>query len=250
MQQQLIATFLVAVVFAGLHAVGPALGFLRSTPRSVWLSISGGVAVAYVFVHVLPDLATSQADFSRELEKMTGAVSSIERHTYIIALLGLSVFYGLYRLARQSRITRERQGQDGGPSLGVYRINLGAYAIYNVLIGYLLVHREEMDTRGLIIYAVAMGLHFLLNDQALREEHGAIYDARGRWLLAGAPIVGWALGYLVTLHPLAITTLFAFLMGGVVLNVLKEELPQERESSFWAFALGAALYSALLILTR
>ena len=32
-----------------------------------------------------------------------------------------------------------------------------------------------------------------------------------------------------------------------MLNVLKEELPRERESRFWAFALGAALYSALLL---
>jgi hypothetical protein len=41
--------------------------------------------------------------------------------------------------------------------------------------------------------------------------------------------------------------LFAFLAGGVVLNVLKEELPEERESRFWAFALGAASYTALLL---
>jgi hypothetical protein len=31
------------------------------------------------------------------------------------------------------------------------------------------------------------------------------------------------------------------------MNVLKEELPEERESHFWAFALGAALYSVILL---
>jgi hypothetical protein len=31
------------------------------------------------------------------------------------------------------------------------------------------------------------------------------------------------------------------------MNVLKEELPEERESRFWAFALGAALYTMLLL---
>jgi hypothetical protein len=35
--------------------------------------------------------------------------------------------------------------------------------------------------------------------------------------------------------------------GGVILNVLKEELPEERQSKFWAFALGAAIYAALLV---
>jgi hypothetical protein len=33
----------------------------------------------------------------------------------------------------------------------------------------------------------------------------------------------------------------------VVLNVLKEELPKERESRFWWFALGVFLYTALLL---
>lgn len=45
----------------------------------------------------------------------------------------------------------------------------------------------------------------------------------------------------------ALALLFAFLAGGVVLNVLKEELPEERESRFGAFALGLAAYAALLL---
>lgn len=40
----------------------------------------------------------------------------------------------------------------------------------------------------------------------------------------------------------------AFLGGGVVLNVLKEEVPSERQSRFWAFAAGAAGYAALLLM--
>ena len=101
-----------------------------------------------------------------------------------------------------------------------------------------------------IVYAVAMGFHFVVNDQGLREDHGAAYDKRGRWILATAPLAGWAVGVLVTLPPLLVSSLFGFLMGGVVLNVLKEELPDERESRFWAFALGAIVYAAVLLFTR
>ena len=32
------------------------------------------------------------------------------------------------------------------------------------------------------------------------------------------------------------------------MNVLKEELPEERQSRFWAFAVGAASYAALLLI--
>ena len=44
-----------------------------------------------------------------------------------------------------------------------------------------------------------------------------------------------------------VAVVVAFLSGGIVLNVLKEELPAERESRFAAFAGGAAAYSALLL---
>ena len=47
-----------------------------------------------------------------------------------------------------------------------------------------------------------------------------------------------------------LAALIAFLAGGVVLNVLKEEIPEERESCFWAFALAAALYTTLLLALR
>jgi hypothetical protein len=46
---------------------------------------------------------------------------------------------------------------------------------------------------------------------------------------------------------LVLALLFAFLAGGVVLNVLKEELPDERESRFWPFLAGAGAYAALLL---
>ena len=45
----------------------------------------------------------------------------------------------------------------------------------------------------------------------------------------------------------AIAVPTAFLGGGVILNVLKEEVPSERQSRFWAFALGMAGDAVLLL---
>jgi zinc transporter ZupT len=92
-----------------------------------------------------------------------------------------------------------------------------------------------------------MALHFVVNDNGLREHHREVYDRIGRWILAAAIIVGWVIGQGTEIHEAAIAVLFAFLAGGVILNVLKEELPDERQSKFWAFALGAAIYAALLV---
>jgi hypothetical protein len=54
-------------------------------------------------------------------------------------------------------------------------------------------------------------------------------------------------GLLTEIPEVAIAVLTAFLAGGVIMNVLKEELPEERESRFWAFALGAAFYTVILL---
>lgn len=60
-------------------------------------------------------------------------------------------------------------------------------------------------------------------------------------------LLGLGVGYAAELSELAIAVLIAFLAGGVILNVLKEELPDERQSRFWSFALGIVGCAALLL---
>lgn len=67
-------------------------------------------------------------------------------------------------------------------------------------------------------------------------------------LLAVAPMAGLLLGLCTSVSDLLLSSLFAFLAGGVILNVLKEGLPGNRQSRFSAFALGATFYAALLLL--
>ena len=95
---------LAAVLLASVHVVTPALRFLDGSPRSVWLSAAGGVAVAYVFVHFLPELAAGETSVGRMAGDTLGGFS--ERHVYLIALGGLMAFYGLDRLAKVDRSRR------------------------------------------------------------------------------------------------------------------------------------------------
>jgi len=114
-------------------------------------------------------------------------------------------------------------------------------------VGYLLLHREVMTVRSLAFFAVAMALHFVVTDYGLNEDHKVPYRRIGRWVLVAAVAIGWALGLATEVPEAAVAALTAFLGGGVVLNVLKEEVPSERQSRFWAFAGGAAAYAALLL---
>ncbi|MBE9212239.1 hypothetical protein IQ247_05860 [Plectonema cf. radiosum LEGE 06105] len=239
----LILTALIAVGLALTHLFCGKLRFAK-IPRSRWLSGAGGVSVAYVFVHILPELSEHQAVLNQTQQELT---SYLENHVYLLALLGLSIFYGLEKMASKSRENQEKAGKRDATTQGVFWVHIASFTFYNALIGYLLTHREEQNTQGLLLYSLAMALHFVVNDFGLRENHKGIYDHIGRWILAAAIIVGWVIGSATQIGETTIAVLFAFLAGGIVLNVLKEELPEERESCFWAFALGAAIYSVLLL---
>lgn len=88
-----------AVCLAVIHLGAIRFSLARVEPRSRWLSLAGGTSVAYVFVHILPELKKGQdvmvrADLPLEF---------LEHHVYIVALLGFVIFYGLERLAVRSR---------------------------------------------------------------------------------------------------------------------------------------------------
>ena len=248
-----LASFAAVGLLAMVHVVTPNLRFLHGTPRSAWLSVAGGVSVAYVFVHLLPELAAGQEAIAR----VTGDFAFAERHVYLIALAGLTVFYGLDRLAKVSRSHRSgkairtgraassQEAADTSPR--VFWIHMASFAAYNALVGYLLLHREVMTLASLAFFAVAMALHFVVTDYGLNEDHKAPYRSLGRWVLIAAVVGGWIVGTATEISDAAIAALTGFLGGGVVLNVLKEEVPSERQSRFWAFAGGAVGYAILLL---
>ncbi len=85
------------------HLASGKLRFLNNAPRSIWLSLAGGVSVAYVFVHLLPELAEAQ-DTIRE--RLGEGLGFLENHVYLIALVGLAMFYGVERTTAESRKSR------------------------------------------------------------------------------------------------------------------------------------------------
>ena len=236
---------LVAVaVLVAVHLFSDRLRLLEGTPRSVWLSVAGGVSVAYVFVHLLPELAEGQQAIA---EAAGEGLAFLEVHVYLVALVGLATFYGLDRLATESRRRKRKAGGEDSTEAGVFWIHIGSFALYNVLTGYLLLNRLMSGLDALVLFALPMALHFVVNDYGLRRDHKEAYARSGRWIISAAVILGWVVGVAVDVPEAAIAGLTAFLAGGVIMNVLKEELPEERQSRFWAFAVGAAAYTALLL---
>ncbi|AQQ52042.1 ZIP family transporter [Planococcus lenghuensis] len=243
MEFWLSAVFVIGLMV--IHLLAKNMKFLSVEPRSRFLSVAGGISVAYVFLHLLPELGEFQ-------EHLRGTIENefwqfFEDHIYLVAMLGLALFYGLEQMVKKSK--RQNDEADKRKATAeVFWIHISSFALYNGLIGYLLIREEFADGWGKTFFFIAMGVHFITNDRGLRATHKEDYDKFGRWLLTAAVFIGWLIGVFTEVSELLISFLVAFLAGSVILNVMKEELPDERASSFSAFFMGLTAYSFLLFL--
>ncbi|MBS4538073.1 hypothetical protein GOQ27_06345 [Clostridium sp. D2Q-11] len=64
----ILVTFILTLGFVLIHIFTIHLKFLDKIPRSRFLSISGGVAVAYVFIHILPQLSEHQNEIEETMD--------------------------------------------------------------------------------------------------------------------------------------------------------------------------------------
>lgn len=235
-----------AVLLALIHFFAYKFRF-SSIPRSKWLSLAGGVSVTYIFFHLLPELG----EFQHKLEEKELAISFLRHPVYLVALFSLCLFYGLERAAKLSK-SSQREAPEGREkeeewSSGIFWIHICSFTIYNALIGYLLVHREDGKASSLFLFVLAMAFHFMVNDYGLVDHYRKGYIHKGRWIITAAILAGWGVGALTTISETLLAVLMAFVGGGIILNVLKEELPEERKSNFWAFLTGVVTYTLLLI---
>lgn len=99
--------------------------------------MAGGISVAYVFMHLLPELKEYQEEFDETFQ----GLQFLESHIYIIALLGLVIFLWFGTACKNSK----RHGGESGlykASFNVFWVRIGFFALYNAIIGYLLLQGE------------------------------------------------------------------------------------------------------------
>jgi len=258
-----VAAALVSVLLlAGLHLLAPRIRRLPGVPEYASASFAGGIAVAYVFLHLLPELADGNQELREVLGEEGEASPLLGLEVFLVALVGFAVFYGLERLAERSRQESLAGAAPGGAGRGrdqrvavpgtgsrqVFRLHLASYLVYNGIIAYSLPLSYRTDVWFAVLFTVAMALHFVLTDRGLEEHYGSRFD---RWpprlLLAGALVLGWLLAAIFApTGSLVVTLLTAFLAGSILLNVFKEELPSTRRSHYGWFVGGLSAYAVLL----
>lgn len=220
---------------------------LSGVPRSKVLSIAGGISVTFIFLEAIPELREYQELFT---EHHGGLIPRFEEISiFMVALFGLVFFYGLENRTKKSAESRRELPSEVNRKHrpeGYFWIHVSSFAVYNFIIGYLMLRREDETLHTLILYVVAMSFHFVVTDHALEDHFTDMYRSRGRWILVLSLFAGWLVSLYLTIPIFYIGLIFSFLAGGVIMNVLKEELPAERDSNFFAFLGGVVGYTLLL----
>jgi hypothetical protein len=240
---EILQTLPLIIVFAVVHLYGKKLDLIKVIPRRKWLSLAGGTSVAYVFLVLLPELVLI-------MEKYPGISRLIDSFTFLAAFFGLLTFYGLERLARKGALTDIglKRLDETKKNKMVFWIHIVIFVIYNFIIGYLILHLPEKSIAALLAYGIALSFHLVVIDTGLRAEFGELYLGYGRYILSVALILGWVTGIFAFVSLFWVDLIMAFLAGGIILNVMKEELPAERESSYSSFLLGALFYGIFVYL--
>ena len=207
-----------------------------------FVSFASGVAVAYVFLHMLPDLVEYNKPIGRFLLHAQWLTPFTELLIYIVALFGFLIYYGFDLLAERYR--------DGGHNDGlVYGLHLTMFCLYNFLITYTMSLRALSSITATILFTIAMALHFVLTDRKFCRFYNIQFNHVGRFLLISALLVGWLCSVIFDpVNVLVAAFMVAFLAGSVLLNVFREELPATGLTSYCWFTFGALIITLILLL--
>lgn len=217
-------------IFALVHMWAEKIRTLHPLLQGRFLSIGGGVAIAYVFVDLLPKLGKSNLLVQSVL---AWVFPYMERHVFVMALLGFLLFF---LVDKTPRFHNKK-----------FQLSLAAYALFNFLVGYAVVDKDNPEVQPLVLFTIAIALHYFTNDYSLCEAHGRMYRKSGRWVLVASLFLGWLTGVTVHISETAVALISAFIGGGVIMNVTRHELPEKNQNSLGAFLLSAAIYTGVLL---
>lgn len=146
-----------AIGLALIHAFISTLNVVNVIPEHRWMSFAGGVSIGYVFLDIFPELSHAQEELEHSALPF---VAYLENHVYILALLGLLVFYGLDILALTSRRQNRSENNVDSTSPAVFWIHILAFAVLNIVFGYLLQDIADHTLLQCVLYFIAVALHF------------------------------------------------------------------------------------------
>ena len=205
-----------------------------------WASFGGGAGLAYVFIHLLPELASGGRTITEAVGTQTYLPTAMtESLLFLTTLVGVVIPYALSVITQQVPASRSWTGAT----------RLGTFALINYLYAYSL---PSLISTGLtygLLFTVAISAHILLADRTMASEHPRVFRRRFRWIGSASLLLG-AL-HAAVLHPVSDLTLAvatAFVGGSLLISVFREELPAPNVARLSWLLGGVVSMGALLLI--
>jgi hypothetical protein len=243
-------TLAIGLPLAFLHVWSPYVHPDTYINARYWRPFADGISITYIFLQLLPEITHLAEEELHPDERYVlafpGWLEALsawgEQNPYLPLLVGFTLFYGLERGLERPV---DHGSSDGAERPVHFWVHMLGMSLYKILLGYLMAQITSMS--GLLIFAFAILMHFLVIDFHLVEMHRSAYHRIGRWILSGAFLVGWILGTQVQIDPSALAMLVSFVAGGAVLMIIQDEFSESHDSSFAAFLIAVSLYGSLLL---
>jgi hypothetical protein len=245
-----LAAFFSATVFALIHLLSNRIYRYSERHRSKMLSFFGGMSAAYVFLDLLPRLETTRV----HLRTVFGEIPAFLEVLAVpgLAFIGFMGFFILEHFALYSR--RSEHIKVGieiervSASKRAFAIHFVSIAFLNLIIGYILRFEAEVGALSLLFYRAALSLHFIISDDTMEQHYKRLYIQFGRYFAGILPLVGWGISVFFPENPSEGYLLLGVILGVILFNAVKDEVPKSEGKNYSLFVAGAFIYSALLIL--
>jgi ABC-type transport system involved in multi-copper enzyme maturation permease subunit len=223
--------FIALLVLAAIHLFANQAKVMGWVWHGRFLSFAAGITFAYVFVGLLPALQKGQPVLKRTFDQF---VPYLDRHVYLIALVGLLFYYGIQTYAQTGTAKN-------------FWLAISGYLLFNFFVGVSLSDSNNPEIQPLTLFTIAMGMHYFVRDHNAGTENRSLYQRQGRWWLIASLLLGYAVGYLTHIPDAVAAIAISFVAGGVLLNVFHYELPKRERVGYGCFVLGSLLYTTVLL---
>ncbi|TDI40339.1 MAG: hypothetical protein E2P02_17205 [Acidobacteria bacterium] len=229
---------ILVLALAGLHVAYPWLEERAARRRHIWVPVSAGIAIGYVFLYMLPKLS----DYTRAI--IAAEPSGAEFFHYRVFLFALFGFL-FYFIVDRDRLPGHPRAELATS------LHSASFCFYNALVGYIIPHIPRPGLVPLFVASAVLGVHLLGINHQLRHWHPNRFDRTIRWLLAASIVFGWALATFTSLPKELLLVMTGFLAGAIVVNVMMEELPEKDDPRrVVPFLVGIGIFLVVMIFIR
>tara|TARA_B100000745_G_C20045624_1_gene356467 strand:+ start:62 stop:760 length:699 start_codon:yes stop_codon:yes gene_type:complete len=194
--------------------------------RPIAISFVAGIAVAYSFLFLLPDVSARADHFGSSL--------------YFILLAGFAIVHLLEKFAY-----RHYHGLKSQWYVMHAVVHVGILFTYYTIVGSILYVTALVDIFESILFVVPLAFYATVGVISLEEIHiNDTYTIIFRWILSASAVLGVLLGrFTVIAETSGYHALFAFVVGGFFYIIMIDLIPTKDKGAPAYFLLGVLIYA-------